>query len=76
MNGFYKASNKSLLRYGSRCSGVYELQSILNRKDFDCGAVDGIFGPKTLAAVKAFQAAENITVDGIVGPVTWSRLLK
>src|SRR5580704_8219351 len=38
-------------------------------------AVDGVFGPKTRAAVRAFQQALGITVDGIVGPVTWRALV-
>ena len=37
-------------------------------------AHDGVFGPKTLAAVRAFQEKEGIAVDGIVGPVTWAKL--
>jgi peptidoglycan hydrolase-like protein with peptidoglycan-binding domain len=37
--------------------------------------VDGIFGPKTKAAVLGFQQALGIAVDGIVGPVTWQALV-
>jgi peptidoglycan hydrolase-like protein with peptidoglycan-binding domain len=43
-------------------------------------AVDGIFGPKTEAAVRGFQQSlhqgiPSVTVDGIVGPVTWQALV-
>lgn len=38
-------------------------------------AVDGIFGSQTESVVKQFQQAQGITVDGIVGPVTWGRLM-
>mgnify|MGYP003286617892 CR=1 FL=1 len=37
--------------------------------------VDGIFGSKTDAAVRGFQQALGIAVDGIVGPVTWRALV-
>lgn len=36
--------------------------------------VDGAFGPETRRIVQAFQAAEHLDVDGIVGPVTWNAL--
>jgi peptidoglycan hydrolase-like protein with peptidoglycan-binding domain len=38
-------------------------------------AVDGIFGPKTDAAVRAFQQSRSLAVDGIVGPKTWTALI-
>jgi peptidoglycan hydrolase-like protein with peptidoglycan-binding domain len=55
---------------------VERLQFMLNfvkgTNDLD---VDGIFGPKTEAAVRAFQQNENLSVDGIVGTQTWTTLL-
>jgi peptidoglycan hydrolase-like protein with peptidoglycan-binding domain len=38
-------------------------------------AVDGLFGPGTEGAVRNFQKAYGLQVDGIVGPITWSRLM-
>lgn len=58
------------LRRGSRGAEVAEVQTLLGGLD-----VDGIFGRKTEAAVKAFQAAHNLKADGIVGKLTWSALL-
>lgn len=37
--------------------------------------VDGIFGPKTAARVREFQGGHGLSVDGIVGPLTWGELL-
>ena len=48
--------------------GVKELQEKLNAAGYDCGAADGQFGKKTEAAVKALEAANGFTTDGIAWP--------
>ena len=53
---------------------VRTLQESLNALGFDCGDADGIFGKKTDAAVRAFQAAKNLEVDGVVGKNTRAAL--
>ncbi len=62
-----------LLKVGSSGRAVKELQQELNKEGYVL-AVDGIFGPKTKAAVIKFQSSQIIAVDGIVGPVTWGKL--
>ena len=64
------------LRRGSRGEAVKEMQALLISKGYDLGrwGADGIFGKQTMKAVKAFQKDCGIRVDGVVGPVTYSRL--
>jgi hypothetical protein len=50
------------------------VQARLNNLGFDCGAVDGIVGPETEAAVRAFQEEHSLKVDGIPGPKTQAKL--
>lgn len=50
------------------------LQRNLAAKGFNPGPIDGINGPQTKAAVKAFQKANGLTPDGIVGPKTMAAL--
>ena len=62
------------LKKGSTGSDVRELQTKLNSIGYNCGSVDGIFGTKTLAAVKKFQQKYKLAVDGIVGKNTYKKL--
>jgi peptidoglycan hydrolase-like protein with peptidoglycan-binding domain len=60
-----------LLKKGSTGEAVRQLQQALKDLGHDAGAADGQFGSKTEQAVKAFQHARGLTVDGIVGEITW-----
>jgi peptidoglycan hydrolase-like protein with peptidoglycan-binding domain len=62
------------LQRGSTGEAVRELQMALQETGNDPGPIDGVFGSQTEAAVKAFQVERGITVDGIVGPITWRNL--
>lgn len=62
-----------LLRVGARGEPVERLQHHLNRHGFEL-ATDGAFGPKTSAAVMAFQMQNHLVADGVVGPKTWGAL--
>ena len=53
---------------------VYKVQNKLRKIGLFSGKIDGIYGPITASAVKAFQARVGIKVDGIIGPVTLSKL--
>ena len=68
-------TTQPMLRTGSRGDAVRKLQEMLNAKGYTCGNVDGIFGSKTYAAVLAFQKANGLAADGIVGPLTWGKLV-
>lgn len=63
------------LRKGSRGTQVKVLQYLLNENGCNAGKADGIFGDNTLKAVKAYQTAKGLTVDGIVGKNTWKTIL-
>ncbi|WP_199509859.1 peptidoglycan-binding domain-containing protein [Nucisporomicrobium flavum] len=63
-----------LTRQGDKEHPVPTLQYLLRARGHSV-VVDGIFGPKTDAAVRSFQRDEGLAVDGIVGPHTWSALI-
>lgn len=54
---------------------IFTIQHALARRGFDPGTIDGIWGRRTESAVRAFQQAKGLLVDGIVGPVTWQALI-
>ena len=58
------------LKKGSRGGEVAQLQQLLGVP------ADRVFGPVTEAAVKSFQEVHELTVDGIVGPLTWAALFE
>lgn len=61
---------------GSFSANCVVLQALLNVHGFNCGSADGFFGAKTQAAVTKAQRYYGLTVDGIVGPATWNKLLE
>lgn len=62
------------LRRGAKGNITWILQAILYCLRYDPKGLDGIFGSNTEKAVKQFQKNKKITVDGIVGKVTWGKL--
>lgn len=87
-NGDYAKENTSkgektvniemtVLKKGAKGEQVKTLQRLLIALGFAMKyGVDGSFGGATETAVKAFQKAEGLTVDGSVGKATWTKLLK
>ena len=53
---------------------IKELQPALSTAGYDPGTADGTFGQRTEAAVIAFQQANGLSADGLVGPETASAL--
>lgn len=64
---------RGMLRMGSEGKRVRELQALLARAGYAV-KVDGDYGTATRDAVRAFQKARRITVDGVVGPETFRQL--
>ena len=68
--------NLSTLSNGDRGDDVKLLQESLTALGYNPGTVDGIFGSRTEAAVRAFQGSHGIGVDGIAGRgETWPNVL-
>ena len=66
-----------LLKYGSECSAVKAMQLLLLEKGYKMPkyGADGDFGEETDIALKAYQKANNLEVDGKCGANTWASLI-
>lgn len=89
-NKYHATNTKKLMNYGkytipfrgitlskenkSKGQEVGLVQFKLNSLGYNCGIVDGIVGTKFDTAVKAFQKANGLAVDGKVGTKTWTKL--
>ena len=75
-NGYYDdsyASSEYSQDYDSSTdSSVSQVQSALAREGYYRGAIDGSFGPRTKASVKAFQSFGDVPSDGVIGDQTWA----
>lgn len=69
-------SGTELTNHGDKGQRVVQVQCMLTKRGYSVGdaGVDGQFGKATLAAVKQFQSAKGLEVDGEVGPQTWAAL--
>ena len=61
---------QALSKYGSRGEEVRKIQTKLKNWGYYSGGIDGIYGSKTVEAVKYFQRKNGLTVDGIAGTAT------
>ncbi len=64
-----------VLRFGSRGTWVAYLQLALVRAGYTNLSTDGVFGARTLDAVRDFQQKNGLSPDGVVGRRTWGKLL-
>lgn len=77
LNSVYNRSQKGVLSRGLRNNAsVKKLQENLNKLGFNCGTPDGTFGAGTETALRNFQKANKLTVDGLAGSVTLNAINK
>jgi peptidoglycan hydrolase-like protein with peptidoglycan-binding domain len=63
------------IKLGDTGDDVKRLQRVFARaKELAPADVDGVFGAKTDQAVRDLQQSNGLVVDGIVGPITWSKV--
>ncbi|MEP0879382.1 peptidoglycan-binding protein [Funiculus sociatus GB2-M2] len=72
----YSLNDVPVLAIGSQGQAVRDVQAFLKSRGYYTGAVDGIYGRSTSAAVESFQQYNSLSNDGIVGSRTWSALIR
>lgn len=72
--GNVSAVQASAFQIGDQGNEVAEVQAALSRLGYDV-VPDGSYGPGTAAAVQAFEAANGLDTDGVVGPMVYEALL-
>ena len=70
----FQIGSVTLAKMGISSGDVRLLQQKLKEAGFDPGSTDGTFGASTEAAVRAFQEAKGLQLDGIAGQQTWGAL--
>lgn len=65
---------KVSFKEGDTHLGVYSIQVFIKRLGYPTGALDGVWGPKTERAVRDYQEAHGLVIDGIVGPATQAKI--
>src|SRR5436305_12347054 len=70
----HATSTPPTIAEGATGATVRWAQYLLVRRTLSDNQIDGVFGPVTKRAVEEFQRSAHLTVDGIVGPATWSAL--
>ncbi|RKL68034.1 glycoside hydrolase [Salipaludibacillus neizhouensis] len=68
------SNTKQVMRQGTSNSDVTSLQAYLKKAGFYEGSTSGKYGAPTVQAVRKFQQARSLTVDGLAGPNTLARI--
>ena len=69
------AAKKCEVAYGAKGKFTHLIQGLLYCHGYDPNGFDGVFANGMLTAVRAFQRAKGLSLDGVVGANTWAKLL-
>lgn len=72
--GGSSSGSNTIYRQGDTGTAVHQIKRRMAVENMFAGTVDATFDAELTYAVKVFQASEDVRVDGLVGPATWSLL--